>query len=90
MVLGGEPLSFGRKSDNGIVIVSPSASRLHAEILSEGAGFGLHDRDSRNGTYVNEQRVTRHVLRPNDCIRIGDETFPPLHGRDRTDLRKRP
>ncbi|MFG2341269.1 FHA domain-containing protein [Streptomyces yangpuensis] len=75
VVLGGEPLSFGRKSDNGIVIVSPSASRLHAEILAEDAGFVLHDRDSRNGTYVNEQRVTRHVLRPNDCIRIGDETF---------------
>ncbi len=75
VVLGGEPLSFGRKSDNGVVIVSPSASRLHAEILDEDAGFVLYDRDSRNGTFVNDQRVTRHVLRPNDCIRIGDETF---------------
>lgn len=75
VVLGSEPLSFGRKSDNGVVIVSPSASRLHAEILTEEAGFVLYDRDSRNGTFVNDQRVTRHVLRPNDCIRIGDETF---------------
>ncbi|MFJ3923312.1 FHA domain-containing protein [Streptomyces sp. NPDC090022] len=75
VILGDEPLSFGRKSDNGVVIVSPSASRLHAEILAEDAGFVLYDRDSRNGTFVNEQRVTRHVLRPNDCIRIGDETF---------------
>lgn len=75
LVLGSEPLSFGRKSDSGVVIVSPSASRLHAEILAEDAGFVLYDRDSRNGTFVNDQRVTRHVLRPNDCIRIGDETF---------------
>ncbi|MFD7400288.1 FHA domain-containing protein [Streptomyces virginiae] len=75
VVLGGEPLSFGRKSDNGVVIVSANASRLHAEILEEDPGFVLYDRDSRNGTFVNDRRVTRHVLRPNDCIRIGDETF---------------
>ncbi|MEJ8641634.1 FHA domain-containing protein [Streptomyces sp. MS1.HAVA.3] len=75
MVLSGEPVSFGRKSDNSVVIVSPSASRLHAEILTEDAGFVLYDRESRNGTFVNDQRVTRHVLRPNDSIRIGDETF---------------
>ncbi|MGW6831881.1 FHA domain-containing protein [Streptomyces sp. NPDC054949] len=75
VVLGSEPVSFGRKSDNSIVIVSPNASRLHAEVLTEDAGFVLYDRESRNGTFVNDQRVTRHVLRPNDCIRIGDETF---------------
>ncbi|MFD8980197.1 FHA domain-containing protein [Streptomyces sp. NPDC059564] len=75
VVLGSAPLAFGRKSDSGIVIVSPNASRLHAEIVTEDAGFVLYDRDSRNGTFVNDQRVTRHVLRPNDCIRIGEETF---------------
>ncbi|MEU9084820.1 FHA domain-containing protein [Streptomyces sp. NPDC048357] len=75
VVLDGEPVSFGRKSDNTVVIVSPSSSRLHAEILTEDAGYVLYDRDSRNGTFVNDQRVTRHVLRPNDRIRIGDETF---------------
>ncbi|MQS09623.1 FHA domain-containing protein, partial [Streptomyces sp. IF17] len=75
VILGDAPLTFGRKSDNGVVIVSPNASRLHAEIVREDAGFVLYDRDSRNGTYVNDERVTRHVLRPNDRIRIGDETF---------------
>ncbi|MEU6214543.1 FHA domain-containing protein [Streptomyces sp. NPDC047023] len=75
VVLGDAPLTFGRKSDNGVVIVSPSASRLHAEIVAEDAGFVLYDRDSRNGTYVNDQRVARHVLRPNDLVRIGEETF---------------
>ncbi|MEV1062880.1 FHA domain-containing protein [Streptomyces sp. NPDC050263] len=75
VVLDGSPLTLGRKGDNGIVLVSANASRLHAEIVTEDAGFVLYDRDSRNGTYVNDERVTRHVLRPNDCIRIGDETF---------------
>ncbi|WP_221359445.1 FHA domain-containing protein [Streptomyces beigongshangae] len=68
-------LRFGRKSDNDVIIVSTSASRLHAEIVVEDGAFVLHDRDSRNGTYVNERRVTRHVLEHGDVIRIGDETF---------------
>ncbi|MEU9222534.1 FHA domain-containing protein [Streptomyces sp. NPDC048376] len=75
VVLGDAPLTFGRKSDNDVVIVSVSASRLHAEILVEDGTYVLHDRDSRNGTYVNDNRVTRHELTPGDTIRIGDETF---------------
>ncbi|MGV9388119.1 FHA domain-containing protein [Streptomyces olivaceus] len=75
VVLGDAPLTFGRKSDNDIVIVSVSASRLHAEIVVEDGRYVLHDRDSRNGTYVHDRRVTRHELTPGDTIRIGDETF---------------
>ncbi|MEV2233082.1 FHA domain-containing protein [Streptomyces phaeochromogenes] len=73
-VLGSAPLRFGRKSDNDVVIVSVSASRLHTEIVTEDGAFVLYDR-SKNGTFVNDQPVTRHVLVPGDSIRIGDETF---------------
>ncbi|MCX4979115.1 FHA domain-containing protein [Streptomyces sp. NBC_00620] len=73
-VLGSAPLRFGRKSDNDVVIVSVSASRLHTEIVAEDGAFVLYDR-SKNGTFVNDQPVTRHVLVPGDSIRIGDETF---------------
>ncbi|MFD9331764.1 FHA domain-containing protein [Streptomyces sp. NPDC060065] len=74
VVLGSAPLRFGRKSDNDVVIVSVSASRLHTEIVAEDGEFVLYDR-SKNGTFVNDQPVTRHVLVPGDSIRIGDETF---------------
>ncbi|WP_256864133.1 FHA domain-containing protein [Streptomyces avermitilis] len=74
VVLGSAPLRFGRKSDNDVIIVSVSASRLHTEIVAEDGAFVLYDR-SKNGTFVNDQRVTRHVLVPGDSIRIGDETF---------------
>nr|WTC14214.1 FHA domain-containing protein [Streptomyces anthocyanicus] len=75
VVLGDAPLTFGRKSDNDVIIVSVSASRQHAEILAEDGAYVLHDRDSRNGTYVNDERVARQRLSPGDTIRIGDETF---------------
>ncbi|MFD3376966.1 MULTISPECIES: FHA domain-containing protein [unclassified Streptomyces] len=74
VVLGSAPLRFGRKSDNDVVIVSVSASRLHTEIVAEDGEFVLYDR-SKNGTFVNDRPVTRHVLVPGDSIRIGDETF---------------
>jgi pSer/pThr/pTyr-binding forkhead associated (FHA) protein len=75
VVLGDARLTFGRKSDNDVVIVSVNASRLHAEIVMEDGAYVLHDCDSKNGTYVNDTRVTRHELLPGDTIRIGDETF---------------
>jgi pSer/pThr/pTyr-binding forkhead associated (FHA) protein len=75
VVLGDAPVTFGRKSDNDVIIVSVSASRFHAEIVREDGVCVLRDRDSRNGTYVNETRITRHELAPGDTIRIGNETF---------------
>lgn len=73
--IGDKPLTFGRKAGNTVVIASVSASRLHAEVRREGHGFVLYDRGSSNGTRVNGERVTSHVLQPGDVIAIGDETF---------------
>ncbi|MDX3852066.1 FHA domain-containing protein [Streptomyces sp. AK02-01A] len=73
--VGDTPITFGRKSDNSVVIASGSASRFHAEILQEDNGYVLYDRGSSNGTLVNGVRVTSHVLRPGDLITVGDETF---------------
>lgn len=73
--IGDEPITFGRRSDNSVVIASRRASRFHAQVLREDGGYVLHDRGSRNGTLVNGNRVTSHVLQPGDLITIGDETF---------------
>jgi hypothetical protein len=68
------PITFGRRDDNSVVIVSGRASRFHAEVRREADGYVLHDR-SRNGTLVNGSRVTSHVLQPGDLITIGNEIF---------------
>jgi pSer/pThr/pTyr-binding forkhead associated (FHA) protein len=68
-------ITFGRRSDNTVVIASRRASRFHAEVVREGDGYVLHDRGSRNGTLVNGRRVVAHPLRSGDLITIGDETF---------------
>lgn len=73
--IGSQPITFGRSADNDVVIATPSASRVHAELRREASGYVLYDRGSSNGTWVNGSSVTVHHLQPGDQIMIGDETF---------------
>ncbi|SFC84454.1 FHA domain-containing protein [Streptomyces aidingensis] len=73
--IGDAPFTFGRQARSDVVIASRRASRFHAEVRQEAAGYVLHDRGSRNGTLVNGERVTEHVLQPGDVITIDDESF---------------
>ena len=72
---GSNPLTFGRGDENDIVLSTSSASRLHAELRLEAAGYVLYDRGSTNGTWVNGAPVTVRPLKSGDQIQIGDETF---------------
>lgn len=64
-------LSLGRSPDNDVVISDMLAvSRYHAQVIPENGTFVLYDRDSVNGTAVNNQRVFRHELEDGDQIQI--------------------
>src|SRR5918992_4509584 len=66
-------LTIGRSSRNDICIGDPFASRLHAELRSEGEQVLLVDMGSANGTYLNGQRVSGTVkLEVGDLVRIGE------------------
>ena len=75
IALGDKVITFGRGDENDIVLTTPSASRLHAELQPSGGGYVLRDRGSSNGTWVNGVRVTERVLQAGDQISIGDEVF---------------
>ncbi|MFC7245647.1 FHA domain-containing protein [Catellatospora aurea] len=67
------PVTFGR--DAGVAAVKlddSSVSRRHAQLEMIGDYLVLTDLGSTNGTYVNDQRLTRRqALVPGDRIRIG-------------------
>jgi pSer/pThr/pTyr-binding forkhead associated (FHA) protein len=66
-------ISLGRGSDNRVVVDDPGASYRHALIRREGDGYRIEDFDSRNGTWVNDERLTgRHALEDGDEIRVGN------------------
>jgi serine phosphatase RsbU (regulator of sigma subunit)/pSer/pThr/pTyr-binding forkhead associated (FHA) protein len=80
-----DSLVAGRSSKADLVLVDSSMSRRHARIFSTVEGWFIEDLGSRNGTYVNGDRV-RHLsqLKPGDLINMGNSTIRVLsiRGRD--------
>lgn len=66
-------LGIGREASSAIQLHDTEASRRHAELRRDGATgqFFLTDLGSSNGTYVNSERVQRHVLKSGDRVQIG-------------------
>jgi pSer/pThr/pTyr-binding forkhead associated (FHA) protein len=67
----GKSVTVGRLPDNSVVIDNPAVSGHHARIFREDDQIVLEDLKSTNGTFVNEQHVSRHVLRHGDVMLIG-------------------
>jgi phosphoserine phosphatase RsbU/P len=63
--------SIGRRSGNDLQLVGSDVSRDHAEIACEGETFVLRDRNSRYGTFVNDEQVQEKALSHRDQIRLG-------------------
>ena len=64
--------TIGRAEGNTIVLTDGSVSSSHARILRTESGFVLEDLQSRNGTFVNGDRVTEpRPLADGDLIRFG-------------------
>ncbi|NBO92237.1 MAG: FHA domain-containing protein [Planctomycetia bacterium] len=71
--LDGDKFVMGRNPECGIVIPVTSVSREHAQILRVSGKYFIEDKQSRNGTFVNNQAIsTRTALKNNDRIRICD------------------
>jgi len=64
-------LTLGRGPLNMVAFADLGISRHHAEIVLEDEGWKLRDAGSTNGTHVNGNRVTEHLLRIGDTIEIG-------------------
>jgi len=61
----------GREATNAIRLHDVEVSRRHAQVAHEEGQFQLIDLGSSNGTFVNEQRVDRHVLQSGDRVQVG-------------------
>jgi serine/threonine-protein kinase len=67
----GDSVMVGRDRTCSIVLAHPAVSRRHARITIAGKDAVLEDLQSANGTYVNNARVERVVLKPGDIVRFG-------------------
>lgn len=79
--IGSDQLVIGRSTDCDVQLVDVAAvSRRHASILRDRGRFFVEDLESRNGTFLNDQRIVdRTPLREGDELVICDQVFR-FHG----------
>jgi ABC-type multidrug transport system ATPase subunit len=70
--LDGPHVQFGREDAPGRILVDhASISSRHAEITLTMASAVLRDLQSKNGTFINGERIQERVLREGDLIQLG-------------------
>jgi hypothetical protein len=84
-------LTMGRSRRCDLIIADGTLSAQHLKISLRHHRYYVHDLQSTNGTFVNNQRVDSSELRPGDLLRLGNSEFlvkpqgedksSPTHGR---------
>ncbi|MEN3335062.1 MAG: transport system ATP-binding/permease protein [Blastocatellia bacterium] len=66
-------MEIGKASHNHIVLNDPTVSNTHAMLLARDGGYSIVDLGSRNGTFVNGERLgtQSHTLRHGNAIQLG-------------------
>lgn len=64
-------LVIGRHIANSLPLPDTEISRRHAQIFPRGGEYFLTDLGSRNGAYINGEKVKEQALKPGDEIAIG-------------------
>ena len=69
------PNRIGRGLDCDIILADPLASRVHAVLVREEEGWWIRDAGSRNGTFVDGQKIDEARLVPGTRVQIGSTEF---------------
>ena len=70
--IGKDVFGIGRRETNDLRLAGSEVSRDHAEIVSDNGSFLIRDKQSRYGTFVNDEPVTdTRTLVHGDRIRLG-------------------
>lgn len=68
-------LTIGRTADNDIQLKPAYISRRHAVVLTEGDSTRVIDWGSKNGVFVNSERVKERFLSNGDIVAVGNAKF---------------
>lgn len=72
---GGQPVTLGRSGASSYAFDDPLLSRKHCAVECRGDLCRIVDLQSRNGTFVNGQRIGAQLLSVGDRIKIGNVVF---------------
>lgn len=63
--------TIGRATGADFIVDEALVSRIHCRLEADRDGVVVIDLGSRNGTFVNDQRIERTRLKPGDRVRVG-------------------
>jgi two-component system cell cycle response regulator len=82
-VLENNPTRVGRGAENQVILDGDSVSRRHAHFEQRSTSWLVVDDGSTNGTYCNDEQISREVVLKNgDRVKIGPTIFKFLSGAD--------
>jgi transcriptional regulator of acetoin/glycerol metabolism len=67
-----ERLLLGRADDCQVILKGTEASRHHSELVRDGPLVLLRDLSSRNGTFLNGEKISEAPLASGDIVRLGE------------------
>ena len=73
--------NIGKAAHNHIVLTDPTVSNAHAILIAREGGYSIADLGSRNGTFVNGEKLGAHahLLRHGDTIQLGQTVLTFRH-----------
>ena len=71
IAIRGQSVTLGRADAAEVRIYDERISSLHCKLNMGSEGLMVEDLNSRNGTYIDEQKITRAPLLPHSQLRIG-------------------
>lgn len=78
--------NIGKAAHNHIVLTDPTVSNAHAILIARDGSYSLADLGSRNGTFVNGDKLGAHAhaLRHGDTIQLGQSVLTFRHPSENT------
>ena len=73
--LNKDVITMGRQSSCDVQILDNMSSRAHCQIRRDGKLYSLVDLGSRNGTHLNDKKVSERQLVFGDRVRIGEAEY---------------
>ena len=68
-------ITIGRSPNADIQIDNLAVSKLHAKLIKDNGQYVVEDLNSTNGTFLNDEKIPKAVLKHNDIVTIGKHTL---------------
>ena len=68
-------ITIGRSQSTDIQIDNLVVSKQHARLIKQKDQYIVEDLNSTNGTFLNDEKVTRAILKHNDIVTVGKHTL---------------